>query len=96
MAYTSIQKLRKIRAKNKGWNKKLAVSLRGTVAWLGRKGPEEFSRNEIRDLQLLREMIGTRLYMNAIAKANGEFLANPAKFQVAGGGYSVELNKKEL
>jgi hypothetical protein len=50
----------------------LAASLRDTVAWLGRKGPEEFSRREIENLQLLRQMIDQRLYMNAITKSHDE------------------------
>jgi hypothetical protein len=96
MAYTHIQKLRKMRAKNKGWNKKLAASLRHTIAWLERKGPEEFSRREIKDLQLLRKMLDERLYMNAITKSTDELLANPEKYRVASGGYSIHLNKNDL
>jgi len=85
-----------MRAKNKGWNKKLAASLRDTVAWLGRKGTEDFSRREIKDLQLLRKMLDQRLYMNAITKSTDELLANPEKFRVASGGYSIDLNKNDL
>jgi|SRR5882762_3195726 len=74
----------------------LAASLRHTVAWLGRKGPEEFSRRETKDLQLLRKMLDQRLYMNAITKSHDELLANPDKYRGAGGGYSIDLNKKDL
>jgi hypothetical protein len=96
MAYTSIQKLRRMRAKNKGWNQKLAASLRDTGAWLTRKGAEEFSRSEIKDLQILRKMLDKRLYMNAIAKSTDEFLTNPEKFKVPAGGYKVEFDKDDL
>jgi hypothetical protein len=96
MAYTPIQKLRRMRAKNKGWNKKLAASMRFTVAWLERMGPEEFSRREIKDLQLLRKMLDPRLYMNAITNSHDELIANPEKFRVPSGGYSIDLDKKDL
>ena len=96
MAYTSVQNLRKMRAKNKGWNRKLAANLRRTVSWLTRKGPEEFSRNEIKELKLLRDMIGDRLYTNALTKVHGEFLANPAKFRIPSGRFRIELSKKDL
>jgi hypothetical protein len=95
MAYTNIQTLRKMRARNKGMNKRLAASLRDTQ-WLGRKGPEEFSRREIKDLQLLGKMLSLRLYANALTKAHHDLLSNPEKYWVAGGGYSTTLNPKDL
>jgi hypothetical protein len=96
MAYTRIQDLRKTRARNKGVSRKLAARLRRTLAWLERKGPEEFSRPEIKDLQALREMLNTRLYLNALTKSKAEFTANPAKFKLPNGRFRIELNKKEL
>jgi hypothetical protein len=96
MAYTHVQKLRKMRAKNKGWNRRLAADLRRIAAWLEKKGPDEFSRSEIKYLQALRGMLDQRLYMNALAKSLNDFLVSPEQYKTRAGGYSIELKKSEL
>jgi hypothetical protein len=69
MPYTHIQQLRKARAKNKGANRKMAVSLRAIAEWLDKKGPEEFSASESKQLQTLAKMITLRLGANEITKS---------------------------
>ena len=94
MKYTPLQNLRKTRAINKGENKRIAKALRVTAAILDHKGPEEFSRREIRVLQTMREMLSIRLYENAIAKSIQITLDGNCK--IVGGKYIMDLNPKDL
>ncbi|HVA17189.1 MAG TPA: hypothetical protein VMV59_05685 [Candidatus Dormibacteraeota bacterium] len=69
MAYTTLQKLRKMRATNKGSNRRLAASLRRLAGRLERKGPEELTRQEVNALQTLRSKLAERLRANALTQA---------------------------
>lgn len=79
MAFTTIQQLRRMRAKNKGSNRRVAASLRITAEWLDKKGPEEFSASEIKQLQTLAKSINLRLETNAHTKRAHEIWANIEK-----------------
>jgi hypothetical protein len=68
MAYTKVQDFRKMRATNKGLNRKLAASLRDT-AWLDKKGPEEFTAREAKGLRAIRDMLTQRLFINALTQS---------------------------
>jgi len=69
MAYTQLQKLRKMRARNKGLNRILGSTLRRVAAQFEKKGPEELTRQEVNTLQTLRSMLATRLRTNALTQA---------------------------
>lgn len=79
MAYTILQHVRKMRARNKGANRRLASTLRRVATWLDRQGPEELSRLQIRQLQNLREMITTRLAANAVTKLADDYVSGRRK-----------------
>lgn len=79
MAYTKIQDLRKMRATNKGSNKRLAASLRSVAQWLEKKGPEEFTPREIKLLKNLREMLTQRLLANALTESVQDILDGKQK-----------------
>jgi hypothetical protein len=79
MAYTKLQDLRKMRARNKGLNWKLAASLRAVAARLEKKGPEEFTRKEVTALQGLRSMLSQRLLANALAQSVQDILDGKPK-----------------
>ncbi|HEX3420453.1 MAG TPA: hypothetical protein VHT01_04435 [Candidatus Udaeobacter sp.] len=96
MPYTSEKKLETMRSNNNGFNKRLSAQILKSAKWLEAKGPEEFSRLEIRDLQLLRKLVGERLYLNAVTKAHDDFLANPECFRAPNGNYRIELTKRDL
>ena len=83
-----------MRARNKGQNKILAKDLRDTAAMLERKGPEEFTRNQIRLLQASREMISIRLHENALTKSMQITL--DGNYKMVGGKYVMDLNPKDL
>lgn len=84
MAYTDIQKLRKMRATNKGSNRRLAGILRRTAAWLDKKGPAELAASEIKQLQGLTKAIAARLHANAYTKAFAEGVAKIEKLKKSG------------
>ena len=69
MAYTPLQTLRKGRATNKGLNQKLAKLLRDTAMLLERKGPEDFTQNEIRVPKLTSKTLLRRVRVNKLTKA---------------------------
>ena len=75
---------------------RLVASLRATAQWLAKKGPEEFSRTEIRQLQLLGKLLSHRLYGNALTKIHQGFLSHPEKYRRPNGGYSIDLDPKDL
>jgi len=75
MAYTLTQVLRKIRGGNKGANVKLARTLRTVAERIGAHGPEELTKPEIKLLQGIRNMVTTRLYLNAMAKGFATYAA---------------------
>ena len=79
MPYTKLQDLRKMRARNKGLNRKLAASLRAAAARLGKKGPEEFTRKEVAALQALRSMLSQRLLANALTQSVQDILDGKPK-----------------
>jgi len=70
MAYTQLQKLRKMRARNKGLNRILGSTLRRVAAQFEKKGPEELTRQEVNTLQTLRSMLATRLRISETGKLN--------------------------
>jgi len=74
MAYTRIQTLRNMRAKNKGSNRRIAARLRDISGWLDKKGPEEFTRREANQLRALRDMLTQRLYANVLTQATQDNL----------------------
>jgi hypothetical protein len=94
MAFTKLQNLRKMRARNKGMNSKLAANLRSTAKWLDRKGPDELSRSEIVALQSLRSLISNRLYVNALTGSVQIVL--DGKCRIVNGKYRVDLDRKDL
>lgn len=94
MAYTKIQKLRRMRAKNKGMNISLVANLRRVATMLEKKGPAEFSRKEIVALQGLREMLNVRLYTNALTESTQVVFDGNCK--IVAGKYIVDLNPKDL
>jgi hypothetical protein len=79
MAYTLVQQLRKARAHNKGMKKKLARLLRGLASMLDRKGPEEFSRNEIRAIQAVTGELNNRLKRNERTQKAAELVADETR-----------------
>ena len=81
MAYTELQELRKIRARNKGLNKKLAATLREMAALLENKGPKELTSREVRAFQTLRTMITNRLLANALTQSVQDVLNGTTKSQ---------------
>ena len=87
MAYTPVQILRRLRAKNKGLNRKLAVELRVVADMLDTMGPDGFSRKQIVALQNLREALNIRLYTNALTETT------PKK---ENGKITLYLNPKDL
>jgi hypothetical protein len=66
MAYTKIQTLRKMRARNKGLNQKVAKRLRSAAEMLEQIGPEELTRSEIRVLELASQTLVRRLNVNEL------------------------------
>jgi hypothetical protein len=94
MPYTSLQKLRRARAKNKGTNRRMARWLRTLAGMFDKKGPEEFSRKEIEAVQAAREMLTNRLYMNAVTKHL--HLLVEGKIPKVNGKYKVTLSKRDL
>jgi hypothetical protein len=94
--YTNVQCARKMRAKNKGLNKRLAATLRDSIAWLENKGPEDFSRAEIEDLQRLAGKVAERLHKNALTKAFSDLIANPERYQVDGGYLLPYMDPKDF
>jgi len=87
MAFTPVQTLRRLRAKNKGLNRKLAADLRIVADMLDKLGPEGFSRKQIVALQTLREALNVRLYTNALAETTPK---------QENGKFTLDLNPKDL
>lgn len=94
MAFTRLQQLRKARAENKGSNKRVASGLRRVADMLDKKGPAEFTRREISNLQAAREMITWRLYENACTKGMQDTMDGKLVFK--DGKYTYTLDKKDL
>jgi hypothetical protein len=79
MAYTKLQDLRKMRARNKGSNKRLAAALRRTAAWLEKKGPEEFTKAEAKAFRALWTMLDQRLFANVLTASVQDILDGKQK-----------------
>lgn len=74
MAYTSLQTLRKARAVGKDVNKMLARALRELASMLDRKGAEEFSKDEVRDLSKLAEELAKRVKLDEAIRKKAEYV----------------------
>ena len=79
MAYTKQQELRKMRARNKGSNKRIAASLTRLAERLNRKGPEEFSPAERLAIKRVRDMLTQRLYADALTEAMQDIINGKIK-----------------
>jgi hypothetical protein len=83
-----------MRATNKGLSVRLAARLRALAEMLEHKKRDEFTREEIAELQVARKLITTRLYTNACAKASQ--LVLDGKCPKVDGTYRIDLNPKDL
>lgn len=79
MVYSKHQDLRRMRAKNKGFNLRLVASFHAIATRLEKKGPEEFSSKEVKELQRLRSILTQRLLANALIQSMQDMLDGKPK-----------------
>jgi hypothetical protein len=72
MAYTTLQQLRRARAKNKGVNRRLARALRKLADILDRKASGEFSKLESRILNLTADELAKRITLDEMTRGVAE------------------------